>query len=164
MISTLEDFIREYTTIKNKGWIRTHRSGPTGIGKTLEDLLGIPENNLNEPDFGEYELKSARLNSGSMLTMFTKAPQPIRSNTYLRGKYGYESDTYDNNKKVLHSTLTAARFVPIANTGSQLKIICDPDNIKINSFTPNLKQEDWVQKKNFYLLRLMKFPVLTMMP
>lgn len=38
MISTLEDFIREYTAIKNKGWIRTHRSGPTGIGKTLEDL------------------------------------------------------------------------------------------------------------------------------
>ena len=83
MIETLDDFIREYTKIKEMGWIKTHRSGPTGIGKTLEDLLGIPENNLDEPDFGEYELKSCRINSQSMLTMFTRAPQPARANTYL---------------------------------------------------------------------------------
>ena len=51
MIVTLDDFIREYEKIKAQGWIKTHRSGPTGIGKTLEDLLGIPENNLDEPDF-----------------------------------------------------------------------------------------------------------------
>lgn len=43
MIVTLEDFIREFTKIKERGWIQTHRTGPTGIGKTLEDLLGIPK-------------------------------------------------------------------------------------------------------------------------
>lgn len=72
MIYTLEDFIREYRKIKEMGWIRTHRAGPTGVGKTLEDLLGIEENNHDAPDFGEYELKSCRVNSQSMLTMFTK--------------------------------------------------------------------------------------------
>ena len=72
MIHTLEDFISKYQNIVNTGWITTHRSGPTGIGKTLEDLLGIPENNLHEPDFGEYELKSCRINSKSMLTMLHK--------------------------------------------------------------------------------------------
>ena len=51
MIYTLDDFIREYTNIVNMGWVRTHRSGPTGIGKTLEDLLGIQENNIDGPDF-----------------------------------------------------------------------------------------------------------------
>lgn len=135
MIVTLDDFIREYEKIKAQGWIKTHRSGPTGIGKTLEDLLGIPENNLDEPDFGEYELKSCRLNSQSMLTMFTRAPQPARANTYLRKKYGYSSNAYNNNEKVLHSTLTAARFVPIANTGKQLKIVCDNEKISIASKT-----------------------------
>lgn len=84
MIVTLEDFVKEYTKIKELGWVKTHRSGPTGIGKTLEDLLGIPENNLDQPDFGDYELKSCRINSPSMLTMFTRAPQPPKSNTYLR--------------------------------------------------------------------------------
>ena len=61
-IITLDDFIREYTKVCEMGWIPTHRQGPTGIGKTLEDLLGIVENNIDEPDFGEYELKSCRIN------------------------------------------------------------------------------------------------------
>lgn len=133
MIATLEDFIREFTGIKEKGWIQTHRSGATGIGKTLEDLLGIPENNQDKPDFGDYELKSCRIGSQSMLTMFTRAPQPARSNTYLRLKYGYSSSAYDNDEKVLHSTLSADRFTPIADTGNRLKIHCKPDGIYIES-------------------------------
>lgn len=135
MITTLDDFIREYTKIKDMGWIRTHRSGPTGIGKTLEDLLGIAENNIDGPDFGDYELKSCRINSQSMLTMFTRTPQPARANTYLRQKYGYSSSAYDNDEKVLHSTLTAARFVPIADTGKKLRIVCDEQKISIASET-----------------------------
>lgn len=133
MIYTLEDFIREYRKIKEMGWIRTHRAGPTGVGKTLEDLLGIEENNHDAPDFGEYELKSCRVNSQSMLTMFTKTPQPPKANTYLRLKYGYSSSAYDNEEKVLHSTLTAAHFAPIADTGHQLKIVCDAQKISIAS-------------------------------
>ena len=115
------------------GWIQTHRSGPTGIGKTLEDLLGIPENNLDQPDFGDYELKSGRIDSPTMLTMFTRAPQPAKANTYLREKYGYSSSVYDNDEKVLHSTLSANRFTPIANTGNMLRIHCRPDGIYIES-------------------------------
>ena len=76
MIETLDDFVSEYAKICGMGWIRTHRTGSTGIGKTLEDLLGIMENNKDEPDFGEYELKSCRLSSNSMLTIFTKTPLP----------------------------------------------------------------------------------------
>lgn len=135
MINTLNDFIREYKKICDMGWIRTHRSGPTGIGKTLEDLLEIEENNIDGPDFGDYELKSCRLNSNSMLTLFTRAPQPSKANTYLRLKYGYASNAYDNDEKVLHSTLSANRFTPISNTGHQLKILCDPDKISIASQT-----------------------------
>lgn len=133
MITSINDFIREFTLIKEQSWIKTHRSGPTGIGKTLEDLLEIPENNLGEPDFGEYELKSSRLNSNSMLTMFTKSPEPRGSNTYLRLKYGYSSNAYDNNEKVLHSTLSALRFVSIANTGLSLKVSHDNQKIYIES-------------------------------
>ena len=73
-IITLEDFIRKFNEIKNMGWVRTNRPGTTGVGKTLEDLLGIEENNYDEPDFGDYELKSCRIHSNSMLTLFTKTP------------------------------------------------------------------------------------------
>lgn len=131
MIITLNDFIEEFEKVKAMGWIRTHRAGPTGIGKTLEDLLGIPENNLDEPDFGDYELKSCRIDSNSMLTMFTRAPEPRRANTYLRMKYGYSSNAYDNDEKVLHSTLSADRFTPVADTRHKLKISCAADGIYI---------------------------------
>lgn len=65
--------------------------------------------------------------------MFTRAPQPPRSNTYLRLKYGYSSDAYDNDNKVLHSTLSADRYTPISNTGNKLKIVCDSEKISIAS-------------------------------
>ena len=124
MIYTLDDFMREYRKICDMGWIRTHRAGPTGIGKTLEDLLGIPENNVDGPDFGDYELKSCRLHSNSMLTIFTKTPQPRGAADRLRQAFGYASNAYDNSEKVLHSTLSADRFSPISDTGHSLKIAC----------------------------------------
>jgi len=135
LIYSIDDFITEFSRIKASGWIKTHRSGNTGIGKTLEDLLEIPENNLQEPDFGEYELKSGRKNSSSMLTIITKSPQPAKSNTYLRLKYGYSSEAYDNNEKVLHSTLNATSFTRIAGTGHELKIGFDNNNIFLQSRT-----------------------------
>lgn len=131
MIYMLEDFIREFKKIKELGWIQTHRSGPTGIGKTLEDLLGIPENNIDGPDFGDYELKSCRLDSNSMLTIFTKTPRPKGAASTLRMTFGYSSDAYDNDEKVLHSTLSADRYVTVADTGHKLKINCDPSKISI---------------------------------
>lgn len=131
MIYTLDDFIREFSSIVRMGWIRTHRPGPTGIGKTLEDLLGIVENNIDGPDFGEYELKSCRMNSNSMLTIFTKTPQPKGAANTLRTTFGYVSDSYDNDELVLHTTLSADHFVTIADTGHTLMISCDPTKISI---------------------------------
>lgn len=133
MITTLHEFIQEFSKIKEQGWIQTHRSGPTGVGKTLEDLLGISENNLGAPDFGEYELKACRIDSQCMLTMFTKASQPARSSTYLRQKFGYSSGAYENDEKVLHATLSADRFTSIADTGNRLKIGCDIDCVYLLS-------------------------------
>jgi hypothetical protein len=145
MITTIDDFIEGYSKIVEQSWIRTHRAGPTGIGKTLEDLLGIPENNLDEPDFGDYELKSTRLNAQSMLTMFTCSPLPRGANTYLREKFGYSSDAYDNNKKVLHATLTAQRYVPIAGTGYKLTVLCADDKIWLG--TPDGVEEVYWTKE-----------------
>ncbi|MCK4829386.1 hypothetical protein KA005_77395, partial [bacterium] len=67
MITYLE-LIKRLHSIKEMGYIKTHRSGNTGIGKTLEDLLGITENNIPGPNAAMIELKSARKNAKSMLT------------------------------------------------------------------------------------------------
>jgi hypothetical protein len=83
------DFQRKIRQIKQMDYVQSHRRGPTGIGKTLEDLLGITENNIAGPDFETYELKSARKDSVSMLTLFTKAPMPKGANKKLLEIFGY---------------------------------------------------------------------------
>lgn len=132
MITTLDEFIVAFTEIKNLGWIDTHRNNNTGIGKTLEDLLGILENNLGEPDFGEYELKSSRISTNSMITLFTKSPDPRGANGYLLKKYGYLND---RGRLSLHTTLSSNNFVPITNTGKSLKIIFNENKIHFQSLT-----------------------------
>lgn len=142
---TLDDFITRFIKVKSMGWIKTHRRGNTGIGKTLEDLLGIEENNIQGPDFGIYELKSTRKHSTSMLSIFTKSPEPPRSNELLRQKYGYSSSAYDNNEKVIHSTLNASSFTPIANTGDSLKVTSFRDRIYIESKINGIENIYWSQ-------------------
>jgi len=63
--------------IKEMGWIKNQRPGNAGgVGNTLEDLLNVAENNLQLPDFGDWELKSQRSNTGSLLTLFHSEPEP----------------------------------------------------------------------------------------
>jgi len=47
------------------------RSGPTGVGHTLEQCLGLTENNIAVPDLGTVELKAHRDNVTSLITLFT---------------------------------------------------------------------------------------------
>ena len=68
---TLDEFREKFAEIKKMGWIPSKRRSNTGVGYTLETLLGIEENNIALPDFGAVELKSHRLNSTSMVTLFT---------------------------------------------------------------------------------------------
>lgn len=103
------ELLAKLKIIKETGYIKTHRVGNTGIGKTLEDLLGINENNIPGPNGYMVELKSARKNTKSMLTLFTKSPEPAKANSVLLQKYGYPSRK-GNKKKELHTTVSAINF------------------------------------------------------
>ncbi len=80
------ELVDDLKKIENQGFIKTHRGGNTGIGKTLEDLLGIEENNIAGPNGHQTELKSARKGSSNMFTLFTKSPMPEKVNTKLLQK------------------------------------------------------------------------------
>ncbi|MGK4166580.1 MvaI/BcnI family restriction endonuclease [Ligilactobacillus salivarius] len=97
MKSTNEEFKELFAEIKSKGWIKSHRNGPTGIGKTFEDELNKDEDNDWAPDFKDIEIKSRDRLGTSMITLFTKSPSnPKRANTYLLNQYGSGSE---NNRK-----------------------------------------------------------------
>ena len=124
-LQTLKKKLRE---IKKMGFIKTHRKGDTGIGKTLEDLLGIKENNIPLPDIGEVaELKSYRRIAKSMMTLFTLEPLPKGGDRdrLLLDNFGY-SKRDNNRSKELHSTLSCKRY-----NNQDLKLSVEKDKIKV---------------------------------
>jgi len=76
-IYTKENLIEKLKEIRNRGWIRNARPGNVGgIGNTLEDLLDIEENNLPIPNAAEWELKTQRISTTSLTTLFHMEPSP----------------------------------------------------------------------------------------
>jgi hypothetical protein len=103
----LSEIKKKLKELSKKRWIKSNRSHDTGIGKTLEDHLGIKENNISLPDFGIMELKSQRKNTISMLTLFTKSPLGIK-NTEIRRRFGYPDSEFPS-LKIIHQTIDAGR-------------------------------------------------------
>lgn len=70
-IYTKESLSAALIDIRARGWIRNARNGNDGgIGNTLEDILGIQENNLPIPNAAEWELKCQRIKTTSLTTLF----------------------------------------------------------------------------------------------
>jgi len=123
------ELIKRLREIKEKGYIKTHRTGNTGVGKTLEDLLGITENNIPGPNAAMIELKSERKNTSSMLTLFTKSPLPPKANAVLLERFGYKS-ARGNERKELHTTVNAKEFNTLKGTPG-FKIDIQKDRINL---------------------------------
>jgi len=68
---SISDFSARFKKIKQMGYTPSLRKGPTGIGYTLETLLGIRENNVATPDIENAELKAHRIGIKSMISLFT---------------------------------------------------------------------------------------------
>lgn len=91
--------------IRQMGYVVSLRKGNTGIGYTLETLLGLAENNLKTPDFGDIELKSQRNGVNNRVTMFTFNRGAWRINTReVIERYGY-IDT--NGRSSLYCTVNS---------------------------------------------------------
>ena len=108
MVNVLERFKEDFEKVKKVGFIESHRTNNTGIGKTFEDLVNVVENNKQKVDYlDELELKSSRELSNSMVTLFTKSPShPPQANTLLRLNFGKD----ENGLKILHTTVPGDKF------------------------------------------------------
>lgn len=127
-IMTIQKLRKELRRVEKFGFVETRRKGDTGVGKTLEDLLGIQENNISLPDIGKIaELKASRKNAKSMLTLFTLEPQPSggdRDRTLL-DNFGYP-DEKNRRPKALHSTVYCGRY-----NGQGLRIEVEKDKVHV---------------------------------
>ncbi len=109
--AALQKFLPEFDRIEKLSYVPTQRRGSTGIGYTLESLLGIEENNRQTGDFLGMELKSHRdselkSSSSRRMNLFLKEPQWIDGLSHRTRipKYGYIDG---NGRRALYSTVTS---------------------------------------------------------
>lgn len=91
------ELLQKLRSISNRGFIPSIRQGDTGVGMTLENLLGIAANPSKSPDYKGIELKASRIsNRGSVRNksqLFSKTPSwklsPMETAERLVATRGY---------------------------------------------------------------------------
>lgn len=133
-IFSKESLLNELHRIKELGWVETRRKGNDGgVGNTLEDFLGIEENNLPLPNTGEWEIKGQRADSVSLLTLFHMEPSPRAIRfvpRLLLPCYGWSHDKagsqYPADEMSFRQTLRAT-----ARTNRGFTILVDRNNRRV---------------------------------
>jgi hypothetical protein len=149
---TKESLIAALQDIKNRGWIPNARPGNVGgIGNTLEDLLGIQENNLPIPNAAEWELKCQRAETTSLTTLFHMEPSPRALKfvpTVLLPKYGWKHELagvkYPTNemsfRQTIHGLERSDRGFMVEIDKSNRKVLISFDSRKVDS-----RHADWLE-------------------
>jgi len=142
---TKQSLVEELKYIRNQGWVPTGRkNNDGGVGNTLEDLLGIEENNLPLPNAAEWELKAQKKNTTSLVTLFHMEPSPRAFKfvpSILLPKFGWEHQEaggkYPLTEKSFRQTICASGF---SNRGftvqvnrAEQKVLVNFDQSKIDS-------------------------------
>jgi hypothetical protein len=149
---TKESLIAELLEINQRGWIPNARPGNVGgVGNTLEDLLGIQENNLPIPNAAEWELKSQRENTSSLTTLFHMEPSPRALRfvpKMLLPKYGWPHELagidYPTGEMSFRQTING-----LSRSDRGFKVEIDKENRKVQiSFDANKVSPihaDWLE-------------------
>ncbi len=152
-IYTKEEIIERLKAIARQGWIPNARHGNHGgIGNTLEDLLEIKENNLPIPNANEWELKTQRMNTTSLTTLFHSEPSPRAIRfvpQVLLPKYGWKHQEagkkYPINemsfRQTIHGLSPSDRGFMVKIDRSERKVLISFDASKVA-----LKHAAWLQE------------------
>ena len=111
--AALKEFLVRFDKLSTRGFVPTLRAGSTGIGYTLETMLGIEENNSQAGDFLGMEIKAFRdnedddlhMDDAEKMNLFLKEPEWIDglSAPERVRQYGYIDE---NQRPALYSTVT----------------------------------------------------------
>jgi len=124
-----KELVEKLMIVHKEGWVKTLRTGDTGVGFTFEELLGIEANSSKEPDYKGIEIKTSRKNGNNNLqTLFSKTPEwgVYKNRGELVKNRGYWDE--DKSRYALYMTINA---VKPNSKGWKLKIDYDEEKIYI---------------------------------
>ena len=102
---TVSEELLDFFHQNSNRWFESEVLADTGIGRTIETMLGISQNSNKTPDYKGIELKSHReKRSSSKNVLFTQTPDwslsKLKSGREIVAKYGYDCGdgrlTYQN--------------------------------------------------------------------
>lgn len=149
---TKQELITKLKEISAMGFVPNMRQGNHGgIGNTLEDLLGIQENNLPIPNASEWELKAQRTNTSSLTTLFhiEPSPQAIRFvPQILLPKYGWMhreagkkySKSETSFRQTIHGQSRSDRGFMVVIDRKKRKIL-----ISFDARGVDIRHKDWLE-------------------
>ncbi len=152
-IFTKESLIEDLNRIRDTGWVKTSRQGNDGgVGNTLEDLLGIEENNLPLPNAGEWEVKGQRSDTTSLITLFHMEPSPRACKfvpSIFLPEYGWmhkkAGTKYPVDEKSFRQTISATQRT---NRGFGLVLNTHKECLEVSfdrSFVDDSTHEGWLR-------------------
>lgn len=134
-----------------KDTVDTRNDG--AVGNTLEDLLGIEENNLPIPNAQEWELKGQRKHTSSLITLKHMEPSPRAAKivpSILLPLYGWQhkqaGTRYPETEMSFRSTTSADTFT---NRGFRIVVDYQASKVRLvfeasEANTANLEIRDWL--------------------
>lgn len=152
VIYTKQSLIQKLKEISAMDWIPNGRpKNHGGVGNTLEDLLGIEENNLPIPNAAEWELKTQRVDSGSLCTLFHIEPSPRAIGfvpKVLLPKYGWahkeDGKKYPKGemsfRQTIHGLSRSDRGFMVKIDRPEKKII-----ISFDAGSVDIRHKDWLK-------------------
>jgi hypothetical protein len=146
-IYTKDELIERLKQIRSTGWIPNARPGNVGgVGNTLEDLLGVVENNLPVPNYAEWELKCQRIGTSSLTTLFHLEPSPRALRlvpSMLLPQYGWPHETIPDElsfRQTIHGGARSDRgFVVLIDRASR-RVLVSFDADAVHS-----RHEEWLR-------------------
>jgi hypothetical protein len=151
VIYSKQELIRKLKDIVALGWVPNARRGNQGgIGNTLEDLLGIEENNLPIPNAAEWELKTQRIATSSLITLFHIEPSPRAMRfvpQVLLPKYGWQHEQAGRRhpegemsfRQTIHGMARSDRGFTVIIDRNEKKIL-----ISFDATTVDPRHKDWL--------------------
>jgi hypothetical protein len=145
---TKQQVISMLSDLAKSGWIKSLKPlNSGGIGNTLDSLLGLSENNLPISDTAQWEMKTHRKGSASLLTLFHMEPEPRVNKIvteYLLPNYGWPDQHRPNElsfRQTLRATDITDRGFGIGINKKKERIYTYFDSKKVDT-----RHKEWLNK------------------